>query len=187
MDTHDNFSINFSLKGFTSILIGIYILLGVYGIQFILEGFLIDGNPMGKMSTEIIEVLMFGIVSFVFLFSSLALFFKGRREAKNFHYKLWNGKTKTAFWKYIFGIIALFCLLLAIKNSGAINYIAPVFLFFYAILLFIFKNKERKNILVLSVLSILLAIVCLLIPSYWYSSFCILGVAHITYGIVVRN
>ena len=96
---HDNLSINFILKGFTSILIGVYFLVAAYLIKFILDGFLIDGNPMGMMSAEIIEILIIVITFFLFLFSSLALFFKGRRTAKKNHYKLWSEKTKAAFWK----------------------------------------------------------------------------------------
>ena len=184
---HDNFSTNFSLKDFTSILIGIYFLVAAYGIQFILDGFLIDGNVMGMMSVEIIEVLIIVIVFFLFLFSSLALFFKGKRVAKKFHYKLWNGKTKAIFWKYLIGNLLLFCVLLLLLNKGHVNYITPSFLLFYGILLFLLKNKKRKDLLILSLISILLAILCILIPTYWYSSLCILGIAHISFGIVVRK
>ena len=58
MEKHDNFLVNFSLKGITSILIGIYIVIGAYALQFILDGFLTDGNPLGMMSTEIIEIFI---------------------------------------------------------------------------------------------------------------------------------
>jgi membrane-associated HD superfamily phosphohydrolase len=187
MEKHDNFLVNFSLKGFTSILVGIYILIGAYSTQFILDGFLIDESPMGMMSTEIIEVLIIATVGLVFVFSFFALFFKGRREAKNFDYKLWNGKTKTAFWKCLLSLITVFYLLIVLKNVGYINYITPVVLVLYGALLVILKNTERKKILVLSGICVLLAILCLLIPSYWHSSFCIVGLAHITYGVVVRN
>jgi hypothetical protein len=50
----------------------------------------------------------------------------------------------------------------------------------------IFKNKARKNILILVGLSLLLGIYCFVIPSYWYASFTILAIAHATYGVVER-
>ena len=184
---HDNFSINFILKGFTSILVGIYFLMAAYAIQFILDGFLIDNHPMGMMSAEIIEGLIIVIAFFLFLFSSLALFFKGRRTAKKFHYKLWNGKTKSAFWLYFIGNLFLFSVLYFLLNNGHVNYIGPTFLLFYGILLFILRNKKHKNLIILSLISILLGVLCISIPMYWYSSLCILGIAHISFGVVVRK
>lgn len=186
-NNHDNLSINFILKGFTGILIGVYFLVAAYSIKFILDGFLIDGNVMGIMSVEIIEILIITIVCFVFLLSSLTFFFKGKRVAKKFHCKLWNAKTKTTFWKYFIGNLLLFCLLLFLLNKGFVYYITPSFLIFYGFLLFILKNKKRKDVLILSLISILLGVLCILIPMYWYSSLCILGIAHISFGIVAKK
>lgn len=187
MNNHDNFSVNFSLKGFTSILIGLYFLLASYIIKTMLYGFLIDDNTMGMMSAEIIEFLIISIAFFLFLFSSLALFFKGRRSAKKFHYKLWNGKTKSAFGKFILFIVIIFTTLIILMNFGQIDFITPIFLILYGLMLFFFINKTRKNLLILAGLCVFLAIICYLIPTYWYSSFVILGIAHLTYGVVVRN
>lgn len=182
---HNTFEINFSLKGFTSILIGAYFFIAGYLINTILENFLIDNNAMGMFSPEIIEVVVIAIVFFHFLFSSLALFFSGKRNAKKFQHQLWNRETSVALRKYSLQILVFLIVLIILMNAGFIEYITPLFLFFYGILLFLFKNKQRKNLLILSSLSILLAVVCFLIPSYWYSSISILGIAHITYGVVV--
>ena len=184
---NDNFQINFSLKGITSILIGAFIFIAGYLIETILNGFLIDDNPLGMLSPEIIELLITGITLFVFLLSSLTLFFNGKRTAKKLQHKLWNVKTKTALKKYILGFIIIFTTLLLLKNLGFIDYITPTFLILYGLLLFIFKNKERKNLLILSGLSLLLAVMCFLIPSYWASSISILGIAHVAYGVVVKE
>jgi hypothetical protein len=35
-------------------------------------------------------------------------------------------------------------------------------------------------------LSLMLGVLCIVIPEYWYSALTILGIAHITYGIVQR-
>lgn len=187
MEKQDNFQQNFSLKGFSSIQIGLYFLIAAYCIKNILDGFLIDDNAMGMMSAEIIELLVLIIVFFTFLFSSIALFFKGRRKAKKLDYKLWNSKTKANFWKYIVSFLIIFLVLILLKNQGFIAYITPVFLVLYALSLLLLKIKKSKNLFVLSGICVLLAIICLLIPNYWYSSIFILGIAHITYGIVVKN
>ncbi|QOD60496.1 hypothetical protein H9I45_14300 [Polaribacter haliotis] len=184
---HDNFSVNFSLKGITSILIGFYLLGAAYVIEYILDGFLIEGNALGMLSPQLVEFLIIGIAFIVFLFSSLAFFFRGKRLAKRFQYALWNHKTKTAFWKYFISICIIFLVLYLLKEQGYIDFITPVFLLLYGVLLFLFRNKENKNYLILPALCLVLGGLCFLIPSYWYSSLTILGIAHITYGVVVRN
>lgn len=172
---HDTFESNFSLKGFTSILIGLYFFIAGSLIHKIIEGFLIDDNPMGMLSPQIVEIAILAILFFVFLFSTLALFFGSRRTAKKFDYKLWNTETKIAFRNYIFKVIVIFSVLITLMNLGFINYLTPVFLTLYGGLLALSMNKQRKNLLVLSGLSIFLAIICLLIPSYWYASLSIIG------------
>ncbi len=183
---HDNYSANFILKGFTSILIGIYILIGSYALKTLLNGFLIDDNPVGMLSVEILEILGITIVFLVLLFSSLALYFSGKRVAKRNDEILFNSQTKTILRKYIIGVVIIFATLILVKSRGYLYYITPTFLLLYSLLLFLLKNKERKNLLILSGLCLLLAILCILIPSYWYSSLAILGVAHLTYGVVVK-
>ena len=151
-----------------------------------LDGFLIDDNTAGMLSVEIIEFLGFSIIIFVFLFSSFALFFRGKRVAKKNDLKLWNKATKSNFRKYFIGAIIIFIIMYTLFYIGFVNYITPAFLILYAILLYILKNKETHKIMVVSTLSILLAVICFLIPNYWYSSLSILGIAHMTYGIVVK-
>ena len=187
MEKHDNFQLNFSLKGYSSIQIGLYFSLAALAIKKMLDGFLIDDNPLGMFSAENMEVFLIIIAVFTFIFSSLALFFKGRRASRIFQHKLWNGKTKTAFWIYLVGFSVILSVLILLMKQGFIDYITPSFLILYGILLFIFKNKERKNLLILSGICLLLAVICFLIPTYWYSSLSILGIAHITYGVVVKN
>ena len=183
---HDNFEVNFSLKGATSILIGVYFFLLSYAYKYVLINFLIDDHTLGMLSPQIIEIIFISLAGIFIIFSSLALFFSGKRTSKSFHLLLWNGKTKVAFLKYVIGIALLFILLTTLMKLGLVDFITPGFLFLYAVFLLIVKNETRKNILVLSGLSLLLSIYCFVIPSYWYSSFTILAIAHATYGVIER-
>lgn len=187
MNTQTHFLSNFSLKGFTSIQIGIYFLLASYLIKTILEGFLIDDNPMGMLSAEILEYVIFGIIFLLFLFSSFALFFSAKRRAKKLQTPFWNSSSKNSFWKYLGSFIIVFIVLFFLKSQGFIDILTPVFLLFYGFILFLLPQKESKNSFIIPVICLLLAIICFLIPSYWYASISILGIAHITYGIVVKN
>lgn len=177
---------HFKLTGFTSILIGGYFIISGYILETILKGFLIDDNPMGMLSAEIIEILAVIIIFLDFLFSSLALFFSGKRNAKKQDNQLWNSLTKKATKTYFILVFLIFAILIFLMSFGKIDSIPPIFLTLYAILLFVLKHKKRKNIVVLSGLSVLLAIMCFLIPTYWASSLSILGIAHVAYGIAVK-
>lgn len=183
---HDNFEVNFTLKGFTSIQIGIYFFLLGYAYKYILESFLIEGHAIGFLSPEIIEIIFISITATFASLSSLALFFSGKRIAKKFQLLLWNGKTKTIFLKYLIGIIVFSYLLILLMRQGFIDFMMPAFSIIYALFLFLVKNKARKNLLILSCLSLLLGVLCFVIPSYWYAAFTILAIAHITYGLVTQ-
>jgi len=187
MSKQDNSEVNFSLKGNASIQIGIYFLLAAYCIKSILDGFVIHENPFGMLSPQILEVLIVVLAVLLFVFSSFALFFKGRRNAKKQQVKLWNASTKSAFYKYIASFTILFLTLYFLTKQGHIDFLVPALLIIYANILFVLKNKDRKNHLIISGICVLLAVICFLIPSYWYSSLFILGIAHITYGIIVKN
>ncbi|MFT5256489.1 MAG: hypothetical protein ACI9KF_000104 [Arenicella sp.] len=183
---HDNFEVNFSLKGFTSILIGVYFFLLSYAYKYILDSFLIDDHALGMLSPQIIEIVFISLGIVFILFSSFALFFSGKRIAQSFKTLLWNSKTKATFFGYLLGVIALFVILITLMKLGLVDFITPSFLIIYALFLFIIKKKERKSILILSGLSLALSIYCFIIPSYWYASFTILAIAHATYGVVER-
>ena len=61
---HDNNEVNLILKGFTSILIGIYLFCGAYLIKSILDGFLIDNHLTSMFSVEIIEYVALANLAF---------------------------------------------------------------------------------------------------------------------------
>jgi hypothetical protein len=184
---HDNNEVNLILKGFTSILIGFYLFCGAYLIKGILDGFLIDDHLTGMFSAEIIEFIALGILFLVFLFSSLAVFFAGKRVAKRHQFKLWNAKTKKMFFRYLLIVSILFTSLILLMNAGLIDFITPAFLVAYGLIIFVLKgDSSRKKILVLSGLAIALGCLCFFIPNYWSSAISILGIAHVAYGIVVN-
>ena len=179
----DNFQVNFSIKGITSILIGAYLFITGYVIEALLN----NTTPLETLSPKTIENLIILIAVAFVLLSTLTLFFIGKKNVEKLKLQLFNGKTKAAVKKYSIVIGITFISLFVLMNLELTNYLAPTFLVFYGTLLFLFKHKERKNLLVLSGLSLLLAIMCFLIPTYWSSSLSILGIAHVAYGVVVKE
>ena len=65
---------NFILKGFNSIQIGLYMLMGVYVINAAILGFIADSNPLGMLSIEIIESICMFMVVLVGFFLCLLFF-----------------------------------------------------------------------------------------------------------------
>lgn len=184
---HDNFSLNFVLRSFNSVQVGLYFLLGAYLLKSSLQNFIADENPMGMLSIEIIEILQIAIVVLVALFSSFALFFSAKRQARKFQYKLWNGKTKRYFWTFLIAIIVGLFVLNLITNSGNIILLTPAFLVYYGIFLVILNSKKKKNLYLISGISFLLAPLVYIIPTYWYSAILIIGASHIVYGLINRK
>jgi len=177
---------NFILKGFNSIQIGLYILLGAYLIKSLLQNFIADENPIGMMSIEIIEVLSLSIVILVILFSTLAIFFSSRRQSRRSHHKVWNKKSKTHFWKFITLTIIGLLVLNYMHNSGYIKYLSPGFLLYFGLMLILLNSKKKKPYYLLAVISMILSVLVFLIPTYWYSSLLIVGVGFLVYGIMKK-
>ena len=173
----DNLQNNFTLKSLTSILIGGFILILSYSLKTILNKYLFTDND---------SLIIFGFIFTLILLSTLILFFDGKRTTKKNHTTLWNTETKLATKKYLISFTVIISVLTALLNLEFLEYLTPTFLILYGGLLFLFKKNERKNLLVLSGLCLLLAVMCFLIPSYWYSSLSIIGIAHIAYGVVTK-
>ena len=184
--TQENITeVNFKLKGFTSVLIGVYIILAAQIINSMLSGFLVDDNPMGMLSVQLLEGFIFGLVVLFFILATLALFFKGRRVAKKNDITLWNTKTKRIAVFYGLSFTTLFVILFSFSSLGKIDLITPLFLVIYGLTLVVMREKS-KSLLIITLVSVLLGIVTFVIPSYWFSALFILGMAHITYGIAVK-
>ncbi|ARV07647.1 hypothetical protein BTO04_13520 [Polaribacter sp. SA4-10] len=183
LKTQNTFSINFILKGITSILIGGSFLAGTYAIKYLLD----TNTTLEKLSPKSIQFLIILVLLAILVSATLTIYFKVKKTAEKLNYNLWNEDTKLASKKYVTGISIISIVLLTLFILDLFNYITPIFLVLYGVFLFIFKNNERKNLLIISGICILLACYCFIIPSYWYSSLSILGIAHITYGVVLRE
>tara|TARA_R110000787_G_C13437560_1_gene446077 strand:+ start:3333 stop:3905 length:573 start_codon:yes stop_codon:yes gene_type:complete len=182
----ENSTQNFILKGFNSVQIGVYILLGAYLINSSLQGFIAEENPMGMMSIQIIETICFFIIFLVLVFSAVAIFFSSRRSARKANIKVWNKVSKQHFLKFLLiGLPGIFFLTI-LKNIG-INYLTPFFLFYLGFVLAMLNSKKKKQYYLLAAISVLLAVIVYIIPTYWYSSLLIIGGSFFVYGIIVRK
>ena len=88
-----NNSRNFTLFGHNSILIGTYLLLFVYALRSMLDGFLLETSMLGMMSIEIIELTGLSFTILFAILSGTAVFFSCRRNCRKNHIKVWNTPT----------------------------------------------------------------------------------------------
>lgn len=175
----------FSVKGFLSVQIGSYILLASYLIKSSLDGYVLDGFSGNELSTKQISLFIRLLVFLTFLFSGLTLYFFGQQRSKRAKQSLWNNKTKPEFLKFLIVFLILFVLLYVLHTKNVNEYLGPVFLagFGFHHLL---QTPIRKEKLLIPALCFLLSAICLVIPSYWYPSLLMLGIAYITYGVAVK-
>lgn len=182
----ENNSQNFILKGFNSIQIGLYFMLGAYIVNALLLSFLSDTSPLGMMSIQIVESISFFVIIFITLLSMLAVFFSSRRLARKSSIKVWNKVSKQHFINFLLLVLPGVFFVTLIKNLG-INYITPFFLIFLGFVLIILNSKKKTNYYLLATIPILLSVIVYIIPTYWFSSLLIVGGSFFVFGLINRN
>lgn len=183
----NNFSYNFKLRGVSSILIGIYIILGTFLIQTILIGYTTVDSPFSFLTIDMLELFIFAVTVLAILFSALALFFGNRRITRRLHYKVWNAHSKKSVWQFfglfIFGYIIFFYLL----NAGFYDFIIPAFLICYGLLLSLLNYRKQPPLYIFTIISILFGFIALFFPTHWFYTLISLGTTHVIYGILVKK
>ena len=182
-----NSELNFVLKGFNSIQIGIYFLIFGYVTKAFFEGFLSDSSLLGMMSIEIIEMIVSILAVLFAVFSYFALFFSSRRSSRKKEIQLWNPVTKATFSvTFLLSAIVLFALSYLYQQGFFLD-ITAVFLLLYGVYLLLYNFRKKTEMYLIGIICLSLAVVCFVIPTYWYSSLLIVGISHVVYGIAVRN
>lgn len=182
-DVQDTNSPNFILKGFTSVQVGLYFLASAYLIKKTIANFLVDDTFMMFMSVQLIEFFIVGILFLLSLFSALAIFYANRRTARKLNQKIWNPISKKRFWIFLTHVIISVSILILLYSNGLYNYVGPIGLILYAFLLTALSSFN-KTYLLFAFVALLLAVMCFIIPTYWYSAMLLIGVVHFTYGVV---
>ena len=139
------------------------------------------------MSIEIIENAGLLFIVLLILLSGLAVFFSNRRRLRKSGEKIWNKATKKELLTYYVLSILGFVLLFAQKNSSFAIYLSPALLLYFGLILIGLNNQKKKPMYLMAGISIVLAVLSFLIPTYWYSSLLIVGAAFIVYGIMIKK
>ncbi|NJN50167.1 MAG: hypothetical protein HC798_02935, partial [Polaribacter sp.] len=83
--------------------IGIYFLITGFLTKQIIDGFVADGNTMGMLSVQLIEIIVLFLVLTFFFLAMGAIYFKNKRVANKNLQSLWSVKNKMFAAKFLFG------------------------------------------------------------------------------------
>ena len=182
-----NNSRNFTLFGHNSILIGTYLLLFVYALRSILDGFLLETSMLGMMSIEIIELTGLSFTILFAILSGTAVFFSCRRNCRKNHIKVWNTPTKRQALLYLTCTMIFIVAMLLSSSLGLCHFLSPIFLSAIGIILLVLNKNRTQAPWLMTVLALALAMLTIFIPMYWYSALLILGIAFVVYGMTVKK
>ena len=182
-----NNSRNFTLFGHNSILIGTYLLLFVYALRSMLDGFLLETSMLGMMSIEIIELTGLSFTILFAILSGTAVFFSCRRNCRKNHIKVWNTPTKRQAMLYLTCTMIFIVAMLLSSSLGLSHFLSPIFLSAIGIILLVLNKKRTQAPWLMTVLALALAMLTIFIPMYWYSALLILGIAFVVYGMTVKK
>ena len=182
-----NNSRNFTLFGHNSILIGTYLLLFVYALRSMLDGFLLETSMLGMMSIEIIELTGLSYTILFAILSGTAVFFSCRRNCRKNHIKVWNTPTKRQALLYLTCTMIFIVAMLLSSSLGLSHFLSPIFLSAIGIILLVLNKKRTQAPWLMTVLALALAMLTIFIPMYWYSALLILGIAFVVYGMTVKK
>jgi hypothetical protein len=142
---------------------------------------------LGMMSIEIIEIVGLSLAILFVILSGFAVYFSNRRRLKTSENNLWNKASKKQAALFV-GISILFLgILYGLKLFGFSAYLGVAFLLSVGLALILLNSSREKSMYLLAILCLSLAILTLLIPSYWYSALLIAGVGFIVYGIIIKK
>ena len=182
-----NNSRNFTLFGHNSILIGTYLLLFVYALRSMLDGFLLETSMLGMMSIEIIELTGLSFTILFAILSGTAVFFSCRRNCRKNHIKVLNTPTKRQALLYLTCTMIFIVAMLLSSSLGLSHFLSPIFLSAIGIILLVLNKKRTQAPWLMTVLALALAMLTIFIPMYWYSALLILGIAFVVYGMTVKK
>ena len=182
-----NNSRNFTLFGHNSILIGTYLLLFVYALRSMLDGFLLETSMLGMMSIEIIELTGLSFTILFAILSGTAIFFSCRRNCRKNHIKVWNTPTKRQALLYLTCTMIFIVAMLLSSSLGLSHFLSPIFLSAIGIILLVLNKNRTQAPWLMTVLALALAMLTIFIPMYWYSALLILGIAFVVYGMTVKK
>lgn len=182
-----NNSRNFTLFGHNSILIGTYLLLFVYALRSMLDGFLLETSMLGMMSIEIIELTGLSLTILFAILSGTAVFFSCRRNCRKNHIKVWNTPSKRQALLYLTCTMIFIVAMLLSSSLGLSHFLSPIFLSAIGIILLVLNKNRTQAPWLMTVLALALAMLTIFIPMYWYSALLILGIAFVVYGMTVKK
>ncbi len=178
-----------SISGLSSVLIGIYALLGAAYAYYEVYGFDSQAGYRDHYVNEPLVITKLMVAALIVLAASIATgIVMAKRKAKRLQQPIWNKTSKDLLFAIIIPLVTggIFSLLLI--QRGMFFAVSSSLLIFYGLALVAAGNFTFKEVKGLGVCEILMGLLALAFPGYgivfWTLGF---GVLHIIYGIIVHN
>ncbi|WP_417201382.1 hypothetical protein, partial [Bizionia sp.] len=162
---HTSRSCNFRLTGNTSILIGIYIMIGaVITKTLVSDDF--ESSWLSFIPRENVKYSIAAVLILVLFTSLLTLFLKAKENVNELGFILWNETTKKSVWQIV--ILFLFGFIVANKlyNLNYEDMVTPMFLFGYGILVSLLNYTKYKSLYLFALICSLIGVVAFFFPAY---------------------
>lgn len=168
-----------SFSGLSSVLVGVYALLGAW------EAFSLLQSPLAVEEQHSYLIAKFIVLAKMILGASLVtVLVLSWQKSKKTHAAFFSQVTYRTFFHFFLplSVGGMFCIALVINHYYAV--IAPVMLLFYGVSLVNVSKFAHKSLLVLGCVEMALGIVCAFLPGqglwFWAIGF---GIIHIIYGV----
>jgi len=178
-----------SISGLSSVLIGIYALLGSAYAYYEVYGFDSQAGYRDHYVNEPLVIVKLMVAALLVLVASITTgIVMAKRKAKKLQQPIWNQTSKDLLLAMTVPLIAGGIFTLLLMQRGMFIAVASSLLIFYGLALVAAGSFTFKEIKGLGMCEIAIGLLALVFPGYgiifWSIGF---GVLHIIYGVIVHN
>lgn len=168
-----------SFSGLSSVLVGVYALLGAWRAFLLLQSSLVVEEPRSYLIAKLVV-----LAKMILGASLITVLVLSWLKSKKTHATFFSQVTYRTFFHFFLplSVGGMFCIALIVSHNYVV--IAPVMLLFYGVSLVNVSKFAHKSLLVLGCVEMILGIVSAFLPGqglwFWTIGF---GIIHIIYGV----
>lgn len=177
-----------SLRGITGIFVGVFSLIFIFGIQFLLFQYASGSAGVSMLPISFFEILIFGISFLYILISYFTVVFINKSRRKKLYLRNWDFKAKKIRRVYLLLLLIGGIILYFLMTNGLLKFIIPASLILYGIAGIVSNKQTYGASAIFGFIFVMLGVLAVLFPGFafyfWGFAF---GICHIVYGLVYFN
>ena len=178
----------FSISGRGGIVLGLILLLTVYLLFKITDGYAYYGDGFSQLPIFLLEIAIIVLTILATLICLIIIWYRAKRRAKKSEVKLWSKLAKKQRLHLLVPLFVLGLILIIIANKGYYNFITPLSLAFYGLILLNMQKFGSNKLIALAIAQLLLALAAYFIVDKEFIFLGLgFGVLTIIYGLFTLN